>query len=753
MVDRQRRVSDLMPEVYALDLDEELLSHLPIEDSWITLQGEEFNPVLIKDEFVREVYDFQLRHRREQGAIATATVICDEFDLDLRDPETSIGDLIDRLRLRYMKTEGREALRIIVKETKDGDPMLVPQKLLAKGRELAHLLSSKGEVFGTGDYDRAIHRYDYKASQGPGASFGYEELDKHFNGMRGLAFLLGYKKTGKALALDTPIPTPSGWIPMGSLRVGDQVFDEQGNPCHVVGVSPIWNDRPCRRVTFDDRTSIIADVEHEWLTQTRVPQKTSIRTTQEIQDSLLYTQGHNHSVKLAGPLQCNEASLPIDPYVLGAWLGDGTSADAAITTADEEIVQQIQDAGYTISKWPSATYVYGILGGFRTSLRTHGLLNCKHIPSAYLRGSISQRMALLQGLMDTDGSCEIKGGCSFTSTNEVLVLSVLELIRSLGFKPSIKEGRAKINGVDCGAKWTIRFHASHRIPVFRLTRKLIRQGAFYEHRMAPRSQTRKIVAVDWTESVPVRCITVDSPSHLFLAGEGMIPTHNSWQMIQSLLTNVEQGHYPWLYSLELPAEETDMRFRCLLADVPWWKWVYNKIGPEDRKALKEASELIDGLGMYKVVKPPHGQRGIDRMVHTARDAGAGVVLIDQLQYVENDRGKSLGRLNDTGEYFGVLDEARNLSDEGPLYIAHQFGRGAMGAESMPDIALAKGSSAIEEVCTLCLGLWSNKDMRRSGLLEIGTLMARNTDDWASWEIKIESKRANRFEIQRRIEEE
>lgn len=413
-----------MPEVYALDLDEELLSHLPIEDSWITLQGEEFNPVLIKDEFVREVYDFQLRHRREQGAIATATVICDEFDLDLRDPETSIGDLIDRLRLRYMKTEGREALRIIVKETKDGDPMLVPQKLLAKGRELAHLLSSKGEVFGTGDYDRAIHRYDYKASQGPGASFGYEELDKHFNGMRGLAFLLGYKKTGK-----------------------------------------------------------------------------------------------------------------------------------------------------------------------------------------------------------------------------------------------------------------------------------------------------------------------------------------SWQMIQSLLTNVEQGHYPWLYSLELPAEETDMRFRCLLADVPWWKWVYNKIGPEDRKALKEASELIDGLGMYKVVKPPHGQRGIDRMVHTARDAGAGVVLIDQLQYVENDRGKSLGRLNDTGEYFGVLDEARNLSDEGPLYIAHQFGRGAMGAESMPDIALAKGSSAIEEVCTLCLGLWSNKDMRRSGLLEIGTLMARNTDDWASWEIKIESKRANRFEIQRRIEEE
>lgn len=227
----------------------------------------------------------------------------------------------------------------------------------------------------------------------------------------------------------------------------------------------------------------------------------------------------------------------------------------------------------------------------------------------------------------------------------------------------------------------------------------------------------------------------------------------SWQMIQCAAMNAMNGNYPWLYSLELPAEETDMRLRCLLAGVPWWRYVRNKMGPTDRTALKEASDTIDSLGVYRIVKPPQGQRGIHSLVNTARDAGADLVIIDQLQYIENDSGKSLGQLNDTGEYFGVLNEARNLSDEGPLYIAHQFGRAAMGSEQMPDIGLAKGSSSIEEVCTLGLGMWANKEMRRNGVIEIGTLIARNAAAFASWEMEYDLNRTCKFEITRRLDEE
>src|ERR1039458_4841198 len=184
--------------IYALDLDEELLAHLPDPDAWITIQGEGFTAELIEDQGIREIFRWQQGHKREHGRLATATVLADEFDLDLTEPQTAIGDLLDRIRVRYMKNEGREALRTVINEAKKGDPLEVPQVLLRKGRELSHLLSKRGEVFGTGDLERAMHRYELKVAQGPGASFGFKELDDHHYGMRGLAFLIAYKKMFKS---------------------------------------------------------------------------------------------------------------------------------------------------------------------------------------------------------------------------------------------------------------------------------------------------------------------------------------------------------------------------------------------------------------------------------------------------------------------------------------------------------------------------------------------------------------------------
>src|SRR5690606_30976253 len=100
------------------------------------------------------------------------------------------------------------------------------------------------------------------------------------------------------------------------------------------------------------------------------------------------------------------------------WLGDGTSSSGAITTADSEIVEALKVAGFEPTK-RSARYTWGTRG-LEPLLRRAGLLRNKHIPAAYLRASVEQRLALLQGLMDTDGTCCRSGACEFTTTSPAL---------------------------------------------------------------------------------------------------------------------------------------------------------------------------------------------------------------------------------------------------------------------------------------------------------------------------------------------
>jgi hypothetical protein len=189
----------------------------------------------------------------------------------------------------------------------------------------------------------------------------------------------------------------------------------------------------------------------------------------------------------------------------------------------------------------------------------------------------------------------------------------------------------------------------------------------------------------------------------------------------------------------------------MLANVPWWHYIKNCITREERQRMQEASQLIDESGLYKINKPPAGQRDIDSMVYQARDAGADVIYIDQLQYVESN-GRSIGSHNLTGEYWDVLNRARDLTDDGPICFAHQFNREARYAEAMPSMEMIKGSSAVEETATLALGLWANKDMRRNGLLEVGVLCARNYQ-YAAWEMEVELSRGCGFQIIRRVLED
>lgn len=371
-------------------------------------------------------------------------------------------------------------------------------------------------------------------------------------------FALVPKKSGKALALDTPIATPDGFTPMGQLRAGDLVIDADGRPTKVIAKSTIFVGRKCYEVEFSTGEKVVCDADHLWVTDahrdrecknprgSRSTPQPSAKTTAEIARSLTVHSGkyriNNHRTSLCGPLNLPDANLPIPPYALGVWLGDGTSAGPMVTAglddADDLVVKLVANGqpAYVRQRFPekgSVTIQLGIPNTqwaklpyrFRTAAANLGLLGNKHIPARYLRASRSQRLDLLRGLIDTDGNITDRGECVFSNSNWRLCQDVRELVNSLGFKSSIVKHRSKLNGVDHGPCWRIVFCAFADVHVSTMPRKVINQKG--RPNRAARSESRQIVAVREVASVPTQCIAVESATKQYLVTRSLIPTHNT----------------------------------------------------------------------------------------------------------------------------------------------------------------------------------------------------------------------------------
>nr|WP_158651695.1 terminase gpA endonuclease subunit [Marinobacterium profundum] len=405
----------------------------------------------------------------------------------------------------------------------------------------------------------------------------------------------------KALAIDTPIPTPAGWTTMGSLHVGDRVFGRDGKPCRVLAKSDIKTANRCFRVVFSDGAEVIADAGHKWLvddSRNRTStQCTRVTNTLEISQTFksVLSDGrlaNRYAIPVADPLELPEADLLIAPYTFGAWLGDGHSYSSRFTNhaKDHQIIDELMADGYaaelksetatgtrewlisTVRPTDECPYGHPLEPGRRcrtcASLRSNprrqnpqysdrknkrmhqllvelNVLQNKHIPALYMRASHRQRLELLQGLMDTDGTISKQGNASFCSKDERLALQVVELLRSLGFKPGVHRTRVAYH---------VNFVAYADTPIFKLHRKRARQKPISAKTRVGETKRRRIVDVVEVSPVPVQCIAVDSPDHLYLCGEGMIPTHNTELMINAALYFIHQEPSPIMYVA--PKKET-----------------------------------------------------------------------------------------------------------------------------------------------------------------------------------------------------
>ena len=432
---------------------------------------------------------------------------------------------------------------------------------------------------------------------------------------------------GKALAVNTPIPTPSGWTTMGAIRAGDTVFGADGKPCRVVAVSEVWKDRPVWSVTTDTGCTVVADASHLWRVRLDRKHKAwSVRTTEYLAGR---TSPRNPLVKAQGALQLPELHLPIEPYVLGVWLGDGCTNHATVTQGEGDIEwlrAEIERCGYETSD-RSTAHTFGILG-LQKQLREYGLLGDKSIPAEYLRASERQRRALLQGLIDTDGHVAPDGQVEFCSVSEVLAGGVRELVHSLGVKASLLMVTRPVNGVDCGTKYRVMFYMS---------------GAARMPRKAERCKDGTRTSGHYLTLKPAGtadtvCIQVDRPDGMFLCGEGMVPTHNS-ELASRRLPALMFGQNPSInviscsYSADL-AGRMSMDTQRVMCSASYRRLFPNVRLGEARSGWQRSRELfevIDG-GSYRAAGVGGGITGmgfhrgiIDDPVKDAEEANSPTI--------------------------------------------------------------------------------------------------------------------------------
>lgn len=333
-------------------------------------------------------------------------------------------------------------------------------------------------------------------------------------------------QVGKALEDSTPVLTTEGWKRHGDLNPGMYVYGRDGKPKRILAVTGS-TEQDLFDVTFPEGRVLRASSGHLWSGRRRMhPKGDTSRwedremtlTTAEIAKIAKTKANVMRPFKVWGhaPVELQKADLPIDPYILGFWLGDGRSRDGIIAKGAVDR-DHLLTLGHEVKLREGMCAV--LVDGLTRDLRLAGLKDNKHIPEVYLHASADQRLELLQGLMDSDGYCSPKtGAIEFSNTNKAVIDGVLALLHLEGVTPKVTTAIGHYGDVQCKQYWRIQFRATR--PMFRLPRKAANQ------RLSTERKDHRLSVID---VVPAgrgmaQCITVEGGE--YLAGLELTLTHN-----------------------------------------------------------------------------------------------------------------------------------------------------------------------------------------------------------------------------------
>ncbi len=473
-----------------------------------------------------------------------------------------------------------------------------------------------------------------------GVPTGFADLDGLTNGLHPgqMIVIAARPAVGKALALDTPLPTPTGWTTMGEVQVGDELLGADGRPTRVVAATGVMVDRPCYEVRFSDGSTVVADAQHQWATST-VEQPAGVRTTAELARDL--RRGLAHRVETCAPLDLPEADLPEPPYLLGARLSGWTGATSGPGAPGPELVVQLEAEGATGARPGPAAVV----------------------PPAYLRASLAQRRALLAGLLDAAGTVTPAGRVEWSTADPDVAAGVLELLHSLGHRVSQRR--------DAGLH-TFTFTPTGG--VFRLEEQRLELKEALAGRPVA-VPVRWVVDVAPVASVPVRCVEVDDPDHLYLAGPSMVPTHNSTLGLDiARAASIKHGLASVIFSLEMGRNEISMRLLSAEARIPLQNMRKGTMREEDWTKLARTMGSISEAPLYIDDSPNMSLMEIRSKCRRLKQrADLKLVIVDYLQLMTS--GKRVeSRQQEVSEFSRALKLlAKEL--EVPVIALSQLNRG------------------------------------------------------------------------------
>lgn len=370
-----------------------------------------------------------------------------------------------------------------------------------------------------------------------------------------IGVILAPTGVGKAGPVSEPLLTPTGWVTMGDIKVGDKVIGSDGKEQYVLGVYP-QGVRPIYKVEFSDDTFVNCDEEHLWSVNTLNMRTAKTRDkqgkgvyrpnygykvvkTSDMMNDIKKRGRYNYRLPVVSPVDFERKKVSIDPYLLGLLLGDGgIKTEVNFTTSDVELVEHVESVlpnNSQIKKITNSKYGYritkqkGLINPVTQSLKIMELYGCgsnnKFIPKDYLYNSLDVRVSLLQGLMDTDGYVDKKGTVQYMTVSKQLCDDVRELVLSLG-------GTVRVNSkiptytYDGEKKegqlaYTVTMSFANNIVPFKLLRKIDRY-----YKRTKYLEQKYVKSITYSHDEDAVCIKVSNPDELYVTRDYVL-THNT----------------------------------------------------------------------------------------------------------------------------------------------------------------------------------------------------------------------------------
>ena len=481
---------------------------------------------------------------------------------------------------------------------------------------------------------------------------GFPELDKIIGGWdrkEELATIIARTNQGKCLEKGTRVLMADGTLKaVEEIVVGDRVQSVHGvNTVLGVhsGISNGWKIVPSK---YGGGKPFVVSADHILTLAVYNFKKRCYEhdlVDIKVEDYLNLSAKEKGKLKLYRPeVEYEECLLKIPPYILGSWLGDGTSCRVEITNADEEVINEwrayASNKGLVASKRESISYeiTFGKRVGPRQNpvtqdFKYYNLLGNKHIPNEYFHSSIAQRKELLAGLIDTDGYKISNTMYEISQKSRCLADDIQRLCYSVGLSATVYPYMSKYKGKECGINYSIHIKGDvSTIPV-RLTRKRVVDKDKY-HSPDSHYSSFSIEPVERIEYYGFMC----DGDHRFLLDDCTV-THNTWMLLKTALAAAEQGLNVGIYSGEMSEDKVGYRIDTLYSHISNGALTHGS-----DKVLNDYKRYIDSLsssikGHIRVFTPEKndGLAGVTALRGFIEKEGLDMLCIDQHSLLSDDR--------------------------------------------------------------------------------------------------------------------